>query len=112
MKAVEAKTVDWTRKDQLGSPALAKALFMLPIGAISEVIEDADGWRVLRVLERHATGPAPLELVVDAVRQQIIKERRDYLQESYMRQLRSRARVWTAFDQVSSRAPGVRPLAD
>jgi hypothetical protein len=114
MKAVEAKTVDWTRKDQVPSPTLAKTLFTLPIGAISEVIEDEDGWRVLRVLERQVAGPAPLELVVEEVRRQIIKERREYLQESYLRQLRSRARIWTAFDPASSKAQaqGIRPLAD
>jgi hypothetical protein len=113
-KAVEAKTFDWTRKDQIPSARIAQMLFTMPIGAISEVIEGTDGWRVLRVLERHGAGPAPLESVADAVRLEILRERHDYLEEAYMRQLRGRARIWTAFDQSSPKAQvqGVRPLAD
>jgi hypothetical protein len=113
-KAVEARTFDWTRKDQVPSARIAQALFTMPIGAISEVIEETDGWRVLRVLERHGAGPAPLASVAQEVRQEILRERRDYLEEAYLRQLRGRARIWTAFDQSSPKAQvqGVRPLAD
>lgn len=112
-KAVEAKTFDWTRRDEIGSAKLAQTLFTLSIGAVSEVTEDADGWRVLRVLERHRAGPAPFELVVDAVRQQVLKERREYMQESYLRPLRSRAKIWTAFDgSAKDKFQAVLPLAD
>jgi hypothetical protein len=98
-KDVEAKTFDWTTKSDAATARLAQALFNLPVGAISEIIEDGDAWRVVRVLERRAAGPVPLELAVDAVRRQILKERRDYMEEAYKRDVRRRARVWTAFDK-------------
>ncbi len=114
LRAVEAKTFDWTSRDKIATDKLARTLFTLSIGGVSELIEDADGWRVLRVLERHAGGPAPFELVVDAVRQQVLKERRDYMQESCLRPLRSRAKIWTAFDGQSDKGvgKGILPLAD
>ena len=114
LKGVEAKKFDWTRKNEIPSPRLAQTLFAMPVGGVSELLEDADGWRVLRVLERRAAGPAPLELVTDAVRQEILRERRAYLEEAYLRPIRSRARIWTAFDRTMPRAQvqGVRPLAD
>ena len=114
LKAVEAKTFDWTSRDRFASSKLARTLFTQSIGAVSEVTEDANGYRVLRVLERHAAGLAPFELVVEAVRQQVLKERRDYMQESYLRPLRSRAKIWTAFDSHAAKGGGQRilPLAD
>jgi hypothetical protein len=113
-KDVEAKTFDWTTRSDAPSARLAQALFKLPVGVISNILEDDDGWRAVRVLERRAAGPIPLELALDAVRRQVLKERREYMEEAYKRHLRSRAQVWTAFDQAAGKAnrQGVLPLAD
>jgi hypothetical protein len=114
IKDVEAKTFDWTTRSDAPSARLAQTLLKLPVGVVSDIFEDDDGWRVVRVLERRAAGPIPLELALDAVRRQILKERREYMEEGYKRRLRSRAPVWTAFDQAAGKEnrQGVRPLAD
>ncbi len=78
---------------------------------MSPVLDTGDAWRVVRVLERHAAGPAPFELVSELVKQQIIHERRAYLEEAYIQQLRGQAHVWTTFDQPSQAQPSqVKPL--
>jgi hypothetical protein len=114
VKDVEAKTFDWTTRSDAPSARMAQTLFKLPVGVISDVLEGDDGWRVVRVLERRAAGPIPLELAVDAVRRQVLKERRQYMEEVYKRRLRSRAQVWTTFDQRDGKANRQRvlPLAD
>ena len=98
LSGLEVQTLSWTRREEIASPEVAGELFRLPVGATSPVLETAGAWRVVRGLERHSAGTAPLELVSGLVRQQILHERRAYLEEAYLRQLRSRARVWTVFD--------------
>ena len=114
IKDVETKAFDWATRSDVPSARLAQTLFRLPVGVISDILEDDDGWRVVRVLERRAAGPIPLELAIDAVRRQIVKERREYMEEAYMRRLQSRAQIWTAFDQRAGKVnrQGVLPLAD
>jgi len=114
IKAVEVETFDWTTRTEAPSVRLAKTLFSSAVGEISDVIEDGNAWRVVRVLERRAAGPIPLEFAVDAVRRQILKERREYMEEAYERDLRRRSQIWTAFDRPAGNAKrqGVLPLAD
>jgi hypothetical protein len=114
IKDVETKAFDWATRSDVPSARLAQTLFRLPVGVISDILDDGDGWRVVRVLERRAAGPIPLELAIDAVHRQIVKERREYMEEAYKRRLRSRAQIWTAFDQRAGKVnrQTVLPLAD
>ena len=98
LSALDVRAFGWTRRDSVGSAELADVLFRLPIGATGPALEFGGAWIVVRVLERHGAGIAPLELVADAVRQQILRHRRDYLEAAYVRELRNHAQVWTVFD--------------
>jgi hypothetical protein len=101
LAAIEVHSFNWTRRDEITSPGLAAALFQLPIGAPSQPFDTGDALRVIRVLERHTAGPAPLLVVAEAIRQQIIVDRREYLAAAYVAQLRGRAEIWTVFDPVA-----------
>ena len=111
--ALDARTFGWTRRDGVGSTELTDLLFRLPIGATGPALELGGAWIVVRVLERHTAGIAPLEVAADAVRQQILRNRRDYLEAAYVRQLRSHAQVWTVFDPPArAQLTNVRPIID
>ena len=110
--SIEVQTMGWTRRDDIPSPEAADLLFRMPIGNITPLLDAGDALRMDRVLERHAAGPAPLEMITDVVRQQILRERREYLEQAYLSQLRSRAQVWTIFDPPKSELKIVRPLEE
>ena len=110
VEAIEVQTMGWTRREDIASPEAADLLFRMQIGAITPMLDAGDALRMDRVLERHAAGPAPLEMVADVVRQQILRERKEYLEQAYLSQLRSRAQMWTIFDPPRAELKMVRPL--
>jgi hypothetical protein len=112
IEAIEVRTTGWTRRDEISSPDAAELLFRMPIGSISPLLDAGDALRMDRVLERHAAGLAPLEMVADVVRQQILRERKEYLEQAYLSQLRSRAQLWTIFDPPRAELKMVRPLEE
>jgi hypothetical protein len=110
LEAIEVQTTGWTSRDDIPSPEAADLLFRMPIGAITTLLDAGDTLRMDRVLERHAAGPAPLEMIADVVRQQILRERKEYLEQAYLSQLRSRAQMWTIFDPPRADSKIVRPM--
>jgi len=110
LEAIEVQTTGWTRRDSIPSPEAADLLFRLPIGGITPMLDTGDAMRMDRLLERHAAGPAPLEMVMEEVRQQILRDRHEYLEQAYLSQLRSRAQVWTIFDPPRADLKMVRPI--
>jgi hypothetical protein len=112
LEAIEVQTMGWTRRDVIPSPDAADLLFRLPIGGITPLLDTGDAMRMDRLLERHIAGPAPLEMVTEEVRQQILRDRHEYLEQAYLTQLRSRAQVWTIFDPPRAELKMVRPIED
>ncbi|HEX4000076.1 MAG TPA: peptidylprolyl isomerase [Pirellulales bacterium] len=110
LEAIHVQTSGWVRRDDIPSPAAAELLFRIPVGGISPLLDSGDTLHIDRVLERHAAGLVPLEQCAEAVRQQILRERREYLQQAYLSQLRSRAQIWTIFDPPRTELKMVRPL--
>ncbi len=111
LDAIETQTMGWTRRDDIASPEAADLLFRMPIGGITVVLDGGDTLHLERVLERHAAGPAPMEMVAVVVRQQILRERREYLEQAYLGQLRGRAKIWTVFDSPRPASSMVRPAS-
>ena len=50
---------DWTTKGSLVHPSLNDAIFSLPTGVLSDVIETSDGLHIIRVIERTDAGAKP-----------------------------------------------------
>jgi len=71
----------WVGQGEL-VPALAKAVFSLAPGEISEVIETELGFHVVRVTERRPGGLVPYELVRELLFQELVGERAVYFAES------------------------------
>ncbi len=66
---------DWTSKGALVLKELDEAIFSLPVGELSEIIETPDGFHLVRVLERTEQSRKPfLEAQVD-IKEQLLEER-------------------------------------
>lgn len=75
-----------------------KAAFTLPIGAISEPIRTKFGWHVLKVEERRALPPQPLEEVKEALREKIARTQLESYTEQYLLELRRSGTVEVKWD--------------
>ena len=98
---------DWTRRGSLASEAIDDALFTLPLNQMSDIIEDANGCHIIRVLERTEAGVVPLAEVQDEIRSKLQKRIVQEQQREALESLTVRIPVWSWFpDDV----PGSMPL--
>jgi hypothetical protein len=100
---------DWAGQGSLRSAAIEKALFSLPVGAMSRIVEDDEGCHILRVLEREDARRAPFTEVQPEIRKQLHDGGESKRKSDYVGKLRQRMPVWTVFDdEQGGGAPRVR----
>jgi parvulin-like peptidyl-prolyl isomerase len=82
----------------LASDVLDKALFSLPTKRLSPILEDANGFHIIRILDRTDDSRVDFvkaqEEIKEKIRQQKIK---DQIQ-GQIAKLKKKTKVWTAFD--------------
>ncbi len=89
---------DWTCQGSLAAPKLNEAIFSLPIGELSAIIEDGEAVHIVRVVERKEAGRTSFVEAQVGIRKQLIEERRKTAADEYLAKLRARTPVWTVFD--------------
>lgn len=90
----------WTCKGSLASKKLDEAIFSLPVGELSAIIEDGEVIHIVRVSKREEAGRTPfLEAQVE-IRSKILDDRRRVAVDDYLGKLRARTPVWTVFDDA------------
>ncbi len=96
---------DWTTKGSLVSKVVDEAIFRLPVGELSTILEEPGALHIVRVVERVDAGRVPfIEAQVD-IKESLALERRKKEMEDYLAKLRERTPVWSVFDDDAS---GVR----
>lgn len=89
---------DWTSKGSLASKLLDEAIFTLPVGQLSAILEEEKALHIVRVTERVEAGRTPFIEAQTGIRDTLRQERREKLMNEYLTRLRGRTPVWTAFD--------------
>jgi len=104
--ASQGGVFDWTSQGSLAAKRLDEAIFSLPVGQLSAIIEeevgpnltDQGGLHIVRVLERRPAGRTPFLEAQVAIRESLVAERRRKATQDYLRKLRDRTPVWSVFD--------------
>lgn len=104
--AAQGGMFDWTSAGSLASKRLDEAVFSLPIGQLSAIIEDepspnlADqgALHIVRVVERKAAGRTPFLEAQVGIRETLVADRQRKATDDYLRKLRERTPVWSVFD--------------
>jgi len=89
---------DWTGKGSLASVKLDEAIFSLPVGQLSAIIEDGEALHIVRVSEREDAGRTPFLDAQVEIKETLIAERRRAATDEYLAKIRDRTPVWTVFD--------------
>ena len=87
-KASKGGQHDWTQKGSMVSKEVDKAIFTLPQGRLSEIIETKDSFLVVRVIERVDAYHTSFEEVQSDIKKKIINERRDSEFKKYLKKIR------------------------
>jgi hypothetical protein len=89
---------DWTSKGSLVSEVLNQAIFTLPENKMSAILEDADGFHIVRVIQRKKAGRTSFAEAQGQIREQLQSEKRTAQGREYVEALRKKTRVVTVFD--------------
>lgn len=90
---------DWTNRGSLASTKLDEALFALPIGQLSPIIDDEKSLYIVRVVQRRDAGVTPFLEAQVKIKEQIHQNRVRAQADEILAKIRDRYRVWTIFDQ-------------
>jgi hypothetical protein len=96
--AKEGGGMPWTAQKSLASEPLDNALFSLPLGQLSLIIEDSKGFHIIRVVERIDAGRKGFPEVQGEIRKTIKQERVQKEVHTYVQKLQQSAKIWTIFD--------------
>jgi parvulin-like peptidyl-prolyl isomerase len=103
---------DWTTQGVLVSKVLDKAIFGLPVGQLSQIIEDDGMLHIVRVIERTDAGRLPFTEAQVKIREKIKKKKNDEEKEKYLAQVKKEIGVWTCFESPADDKPAADKPAD
>lgn len=89
---------DWTTKGALVSKAVDEAIFTLPVGQLSTILDDGSALHIIRVTERTEAGRTPFIEAQIGIREQLLQDRKKTEMEAYLKRLKDRTPVWTVFE--------------
>ena len=89
---------NWTTQGSLISKPLDEAIFALPVGSLSQIIEDDTGFHIVRVSEREDARQIPFSEAQSQIREKIKKQEEQQLIADFKQRVRERTPIWTVFD--------------
>jgi hypothetical protein len=95
--AAKGGVYDWTTKGSLKATVVDDAIFVLPPGQMSPILDSGTAFHIVRVLERKEGGCRPFSEVQNDIREKLKDERMGIAQRKYLDDLRKDAKVWTVY---------------
>ena len=93
---------DWTTKGSLVSAQIDDAIFRLPVGQFSQILEDERGFHIVRVVELQDLTRQPFTEVQKEIKDKIKTERYDAQVKAYIDKIRAKTPVWNRFDESAT----------
>lgn len=79
--------INWLNKDALPEP-LSEVVFSIPIGEVSDIIETAYGYHIIKVLEREPESHKGILEVKMEIEKILLEEKREELYQKWLEELR------------------------
>ena len=108
-RASEGGQHDWTGRDALVLKEIDEAIFALPIGKLSDVIETRDGLHIVRVIDRQEAGIKPFTEAQVSIKERLKDKMREEAFKEHLTDLKERIPVeYFPFDpnDIASRPNG------
>lgn len=111
--AEDGGVYDWTTQGSLKSKPLDAALFSLPLGKLSQVIEDDIGMHIIEVLERKNSRTKEFTEAQVEIRKTLSQEKRALEVKKLHQKVLARTPIWSKWpEDLKEKAKHVRPLSD
>lgn len=89
---------EWTTQGSLVSEVIDNAIFSLPVGELSAILDTQQALHIVRVLERSDAGRTPFVEAQVAIRMKLRRQQQDSTRKEYLDRLKDRTPIWTVFD--------------
>jgi peptidyl-prolyl cis-trans isomerase SurA len=89
---------DWTQVDSIADAKLRETLLQIEINQIGPILDDEQGFRLVKLLGRKDERIRPFEEVQDELRESITQTRRAAAAQKMIDDLRTKAHIETIFD--------------
>ncbi len=90
---------DWTTKGSLVSAVIDNAIFSLPVGTLSQILEDQRGFHIVRVVDLKKQTRKPFTEAQGEIKKKIRDEKSESQMKAYLAKLEEKTKVWTIFDE-------------
>lgn len=87
----------WTTQGALRDQVLDQALFTLPVGSLSPILESDSGLHIVRVVERRQAGHTPFTEVQESIRKKMMNQDFQAKTEELIGKFRRETRIWTIY---------------
>jgi hypothetical protein len=90
---------DWTTQGSLASKTLDQQIFSLPLNEMSDIIEDDNGFHIVRVLKREMAGVKTLGAVQEDIKKKLKAEKVQKSVAVMIKRMEEQVPVWTIFPE-------------
>jgi len=99
--AAEGGAWDWTNQGSMKLKELDEALFHLPVGTMSRILEDERSWQIVRVVERKDAGVVSFEDKQKEIKKLIVDERIQAKKQEFLKATVEsyKSQIWTVFER-------------
>ncbi|MEZ6086921.1 MAG: peptidylprolyl isomerase [Pirellulaceae bacterium] len=102
---------DWTNQGSLASDTLDQQIFSLPLNKMSQIIEDDNGFHIIKVLEREEAGMLSFADAQEEIREILKDDIQMEQQKKLLADLERTIPVWTLFPQDVPRSKPLERIA-
>lgn len=107
--AGDGGNVDWVSPGSLKSKVIEEAVFSIELKALSQILEDTDGFHIVEVLEREDAYTMTFPQAQAEIRKQLVKDKREKQRDEHIRKIREITPVWTMWPED---IPGSKDLKE
>ncbi len=96
--AASGGAFDWTTQGSLAAKQIDAAVFQLPVGRLSQIIETDRGYHIIRVVERKDAGRKSFEETQSEIKKKLKDQNLDRQVKTYLDNLKKKTPIWTIYD--------------
>lgn len=93
---------DWVTRGSLVSEVLDQAIFTLPVGKLSNILKDEQGFHIIRVMDRKDAGAMPFTEAQKGIAAKILEQENQNRAQEYIEKLKRDTFVWNYFQQQAN----------
>lgn len=99
MNADEGGVFDWVSPGALKSKVVEDAIFSIELRALSQILEDEDGFYIVEVLEREEPRTVGFAEAQAAIRTKLIEQKKERERKAFVQRVIEKTPIWTRWPQ-------------